>query len=82
MLPERRCANQSLMSGSHEDSDPKNLPVPFTGRPEVDIQHHRKEWTSGTRGGGKIPKDFSWPTNPKQQQEEYGSGEAEKPISK
>lgn len=70
------------MSGSDHDSDPKNLPVPWTARPEVDIEHHRKEWTSGTRGEGHVPKDFTWPTNPKQQQEEYGAGDAETPISK
>lgn len=57
---------------SHDD--PRQLPVPFKPRPESDLEHHQKEWTSGTRGGGKVPKDFSWRTNPKQAQEEHGSG--------
>ncbi len=70
------------MSGSDHDSDPKNLPVPWTARPEVYLEHHRKEWTSGKRGGGTVPKSFTWPTNPKQQQEEFGAGDAEAPISK
>lgn len=70
------------MSASNHESDPKNLPVPFTARPEVDIEHHRREWTSGTRGGGHVPKTFSWPTNPKQNQEENGSGEVEEKVSK
>jgi hypothetical protein len=70
------------VSASNHDSDPKNLPVPWTARPEVDIEHHRREWTSGTRGGGKVPRDFTWPSNPKQNQEEHGSGEVEVPISK
>jgi hypothetical protein len=63
-------------------SDPKNLPVPFAARPDADIEHHRKEWTSGTRGGGHVPKSFTWPTNPKQHQEEFGSGELDAPVSK
>lgn len=37
------------------------------------IEHHLQEWSSGTRGGGKVPEDFGWNTNPKQYQEEYGS---------
>lgn len=69
------------MSSGH-DSDPKNLPVPWTARPEADIEHHRREWTSGTRGNGHVPKSFSWTTNPKQQQEELGSGSMDRPISK
>ena len=70
------------MSASNHESDPKNLPVPFSARPEVDIEHHRREWTSGTRGGGHVPKTFAWPTNPKQNQEENGSGEVEEKVSK
>lgn len=62
-----------MSSASHED--PKKLPVPMRPRADTDLEHHRKEWTSGTRGGGSVPKDFSWPTNPKQQQEEYGAGD-------
>jgi hypothetical protein len=57
------------MASSNHDADPKLLPVPFTARPEADIEHHRKEWTSGTRGSVKLPKDFGWGTNPKQAQE-------------
>ena len=62
------------MSASHHE-DPKKLPVPARPRGDLDLEHHRKEWTSGTRGGGSVPADFGWPTNPKQQQEEYGSGD-------
>lgn len=70
------------MSSPNHDADPRNLPVPWTARPEADIEHQRREWTSGTRGGGRVPPTFTWPTNPKQHQEEYGAGEADKPISK
>ena len=35
--------------------------------------HHLEEWTSGQRGGGKVPEDFAWRTNPKQWQEELGT---------
>src|SRR5262245_48222720 len=38
-----------------------------------DIDHHLSEWTSGKRGGGKVPADFGWRTNPKQNQEERGA---------
>ena len=70
------------MSASNHQSDPKNLPVPRPARPEADIEHHQSEWTSGKRGGGHVPKDFTWPTNPKEHQEEFGSGEVDAPISK
>lgn len=69
------------MSSSHE-TDPRKLPVPFKARPEADLEHHRKEWTSGTRGGGSVPKDFVWRTSPKQAQEENGSGALDKPVKK
>lgn len=69
------------MSSSNHESDPQNLPVKSPGRSD-DIIHQSHEWSSGTRGGGKVPKDFAWKSNPKQQQEENGSGEAEQPISK
>ncbi|GMU60152.1 MAG: hypothetical protein IT380_12225 [Myxococcales bacterium] len=69
--------------GSHA-SDPKLLPVPYkppaTGR--LDIEHQLHEWTSGTRGGGVVPQDFTWVTNPKQTQEELGAAEAEKPLGR
>lgn len=72
------------MGSSNKPSDPKKLPVPFKGRPTTDIVHQESEWSTGQsrRGGGKVPTDFSWGTNPKQYQEERGSGEAETPISK
>ena len=38
-----------------------------------DADHHLKEWSSGKRGGGKVPADFGWGTNPKQWQEENGA---------
>ncbi|MGV3625425.1 MAG: hypothetical protein ACO1OB_31735 [Archangium sp.] len=69
------------MSSSNHESDPNQLPVPFKARPG-DIEHHKREWTSGSRGGGSIPKDFGWNTNPKQQQEENGAGTLKKPVSK
>lgn len=43
----------------------------------ADVEHQTKEWTSGTRGGGKVPADFEWKSNPKVQQEENGSNRAE-----
>ena len=35
--------------------------------------HHTEEWSTGQRGGGKVPEDFSWRSNPKQWQEELGT---------
>lgn len=37
--------------------------------------HHLDEWASGERGGGMVPEDFSWKTNPKQWQEEHGAAQ-------
>ena len=48
-----------------------------TGSPDID--HHTREWTSGTRGGGKVPADYEWTTNPKVEQEETGANRAEHP---
>ncbi len=70
------------MSASSHDSHPQQLPVPYKPRPEADLVHHQKEWSSGTRGGGSVPRDFGWRTNPKQAQEEYGSGTAVRPATK
>ena len=53
--------------------DSNKLPVPY--KPETkqdDLFHQTHEWTSGKRGGGKVPSDFEWRTNPKQHQEERG----------
>lgn len=62
-------------------SDSNKLPVPY--KPDTrqnDLFHHTNEWTSGRRGGGRVPADYEWKTNPKQQQEEVGVNEpAEKP---
>lgn len=58
---------------------------PAPKRSERRIQdHHTQEWSSGTRGGGSIPADFGWSSNPKQYQEEYGSStlEEERDLSK
>ncbi|HEY8206300.1 MAG TPA: hypothetical protein VIG99_02385 [Myxococcaceae bacterium] len=52
---------------SHE---PKARPPAEAKRPK---DHHLDEWTSGQRGGGKVPEDFAWRTNPKQWQEELGT---------
>jgi hypothetical protein len=57
------------MSGS-ELSDPKKQPLVWKEGSTRDLDHQAKEWASGTRGGGKVPKDFAWATNPKQTQEE------------
>lgn len=70
------------MASSNHSSDPKLLPVPYTSRSTADIEHQRREWVSGTRGGGKVPRTFTWSTNPKQMQEENGSGELTRPVSK
>lgn len=52
----------------------KNLAVPQPpAKSKPDIEHHLKEWSSGKRGGGKVPPDFGWRTNPKQNQEENGA---------
>jgi len=67
---------------AHAPSDPRKLPVAWRDRPERDLSYHTAEWTSGTRGGGALPPDFTWPTNPKQQQEEHGSGAGEAPTVK
>ena len=61
-------------------SDSKKLPVPY--KPDLQRQsdafHHTYEWTSGKRGGGKVPADFEWRSNPKQNQEEDGVNEVNK----
>ena len=68
---------------SNSSHNPKKLPVPYKpAERQSDLVHQANEWSSGTRGGGFVPPDFGWGTNPKQHQEERGSGEAEKPISK
>ena len=55
-------------------SDATKLPVPYKPTPgHTDIVHHQQEWTSGTMGGGKVPDDLEWTTNPKQYQEEFGA---------
>ena len=60
-------------------SDANKLPVPY--RPDTqrtnDAFHQEGEWTSGKRGGGKVPKDYEWTTNPKQSQEENGVNKPE-----
>jgi hypothetical protein len=48
-------------------SEPKELQT----RPLRD--YHLNEWTSGSRGGGSVPADFEWRSNPKQSQEESGT---------
>jgi hypothetical protein len=52
------------------------LPVPTTQQPSQDDRlrnHHVLVWNNGKRGGGSVPADFGWNTNPKQWQEENGS---------
>jgi hypothetical protein len=50
--------------------------------PKTSLDHQTKEWASGSRGGGKLPADFEWRTNPKQQQEETGDAEGESQAEK
>jgi hypothetical protein len=58
-----------------QGNDSSKLPVPYkpdtAKQPDVFYQDH--EWASGKRGGGKVPADYEWGTNPKQYQEELGS---------
>ncbi len=71
------------MSSSSHPPDPKKLPVPYKPQGTArDIEHHTQEWTSGSRGGGKVPDDFGWVSNPKQYQEERGAGDADTVLSK
>ena len=60
---------------SQHPSDPTSLPVPWKLelRKKVDSTYHSREWTSGQQGGGRVPDDFEWGTNPKQWQEERGA---------
>ena len=55
-------------------SDPKQMPALW--RPPqggADIEHHTREWTSGSMGGGKVPADFEWTSNPRAYAEEFGA---------
>lgn len=61
------------MSSSHA-TDHKDLPVPLKESTENDLDYFTKAWWSGTRGGGSVPKDFTWGSNPKEHQEEKGAG--------
>jgi len=74
------------MSASNKPVDPRKLPVPWRkgagADTDTDLEHHAKEWWSGERGGGKVPADLDWKTNPKQYQEENGAGNVTAPISK
>ncbi len=66
-----------------QDRSKLSVPLPTQRRPRndsSDSRHHLKEWASGTRGGGKLPPDFGWNTNPKQWQEENGAATPEKPA--
>ena len=59
----------------------EHLPVVWrapTGTP--DSEHHTREWTSGTRGGGKVPADYQWNSNPKVEQEENGASQTVPPV--
>jgi len=48
-------------------------PGPVGGR--ADPHYPDQEWlTHRQRGGGHVPGDYGWTTNPKQHQEETGSG--------
>jgi hypothetical protein len=60
------------LPGAFENGYSKHMKT-HTPKPKPDVDHHLKEWTSGKRGGGKVPADFGWRTNPKQQQEENGA---------
>jgi hypothetical protein len=68
------------MGSSNKLANPQRKPLPAPSDGSA-IVHQTREWASGTRGGGSVPKDFGWGTNPKQHQEERGAAEADKPIS-
>ena len=70
------------MGATNHPSNPNKAPLVYKPTEQRDIDHHKKEWSSGTRGGGSVPKDFTWRSNPKQDQEENGAGDAQAPISK
>lgn len=59
-------------------SDKDNVLTVPVGNTHID--YHLKQWTSGRRGGGKVPADFTWATNPKQWQEENGANLAVGPV--
>ena len=59
--------------------DPHAL-APASNAYSPDLEYHTKEFTSGTRGGGKVPADFQWKSNTKQYQEENGSGQLRRPA--
>jgi len=65
-----------------EFENPNNLPLPWRGGSDSDLQFFQHDWDSGSRVHLPLPKDFSWPSNPKENQEENGSGEVEQPISR
>jgi hypothetical protein len=62
------------MGSSNLPADPKKAPLAIHHKTHPDIVHQNHEWSSGTRGGGKVPADLTWPSNPKQDQEENGNG--------
>jgi hypothetical protein len=64
-----------MSSLKHDDA--KNLPIPFEPKGSDDLTYHQQHWTSGKQGGGSVPLDFTWGSNPKQHQEERGSADAE-----
>ncbi len=51
-------------------------PSPRRGDSKV-VDYQSREWSPGTRGGGHVPADFGWSTNPKQRQEELGTASTE-----
>jgi hypothetical protein len=67
---------------SIESGESTKLPVPWKERSGRDLHYQEDEWSSGARGGGRVPNDFGWRTNPKQQQEENGSADAMRPLSR
>lgn len=69
------------MSHSGHPSDPRTQPVPYKPRPGTnELEYQEREWTSGTRGGGTLPADLEWRSNPKQRQEERGAGTANRKV--
>ena len=62
------------MSDATQNSKPHGTTMLPSHAEENRVQgYHTQEWSSGSRGGGKLPADFGWHTNPKQWQEELGS---------
>lgn len=67
------------MEHSDDFAEPNTLPVPYKAKAgQSDLDYQERVWASGARGGGSVPADFEWRSNPKQRQEERGAGDGPK----